>query len=158
MISFRRKKASADLIDSRLFDECSFYDQFVKDLKKAKKSVVIESPYLTEKRAIYFLKIFKKLNKRGVKAKINTREPKHHCKNLEIQAWKAINILRQGGVEIYLCSDMRHRKLAMIDGSILWEGSLNILSQARSREIMRRTESRKLCKQMIKFTKVNNRF
>ena len=35
-----------------------------------------------------------------------------------------------------------HQKVAIIDDRICWEGSLNILSFANSRELMRRFESR----------------
>jgi len=44
-----------------------------------------------------------------------------------------------------------HRKLAIIDRQITWEGSLNILSQTDSCEVMRRIESAELTKQMISF-------
>jgi len=39
-----------------------------------------------------------------------------------------------------ICLGRHHRKLAIIDRNILWEGSLNILSQKKSREFMRRLE------------------
>lgn len=156
MFSILRKKTvqGGDLLLSKLFDEETFYKAFEDDLKVAHKSIIIESPYMTEKRALQFEKIFKKLNKRGVSIRINTRNPRHHDKTLEIQAWKAIKVLKQYGARVYLCSDMRHRKLAIIDGNILWDGSLNILSQARSKEIMRRTNSVLLCKQMACFTRL----
>lgn len=44
-----------------------------------------------------------------------------------------------------------HRKLAIIDGEILYEGSLNILSQLDSCEVMRRTESQQLANEMARF-------
>ena len=34
-----------------------------------------------------------------------------------------------------MCIGNHHRKLAILDRKVLWEGSLNILSQTRSREI-----------------------
>jgi hypothetical protein len=89
---------------------------------------------------------------------VNTRNPRHHDKLLEIQAWKSIRILRDSGVKVYFFNDMRHRKLAIIDQQILWEGSLNILSQVLSKEIMRRTNSAELARQMARFTKIHNRF
>jgi hypothetical protein len=48
-----------------------------------------------------------------------------------------------------------HRKLAILDRSILWEGSLNILSQNSSSEIMRRIQSAELAWQMAHFTKLD---
>lgn len=156
---FRKKSVQGnDLLMSQLFDEVTFYRAFGKDLEDARRSVIIESPYLTEKRAIQFSRLFKKLKKRGVAVRINTRDPRHHDKTLEIQAWKAIKVLRKQDVKVYICSDMRHRKLAIIDNQVLWDGSLNILSQSYSREIMRRTNSATLCKQMISFTGLWNRY
>lgn len=160
MFSLFRKKTviGTDLLTSQLFDETTFYMSFVKDISSAQESIIIESPYLTERRALQFAKLFKRINKHGVNIRINTRDPRHHDKTLEIQAWKSIKILRNHGVKVYICSDMRHRKLAIIDNQILWDGSLNILSQARSKEIMRRTNSAVLCKQMIGFTHLWNRY
>jgi len=56
------------------------------------------------------------------------------------------------GAQVLLCEG-HHRKLAMIDKNVLWEGSLNILSQTHSREFMRRIESKKLTQEMFKFLK-----
>jgi phosphatidylserine/phosphatidylglycerophosphate/cardiolipin synthase-like enzyme len=148
----RGKEQPIELLSSRLSSERDFYRLFVKDLKGAKTEVIIESPYMTVKRSKDFLPIFTKLRKRGVKIIINTRHPNHHDGNLKFQAWKAIKILRECGIKVHIHSDLRHRKLAVIDQAILWEGSLNILSQNNSREIMRRSESNQLCLQMLRFT------
>lgn len=45
-----------------------------------------------------------------------------------------------------------HRKLAIIDGGILYEGSLNILSQIDSCEVMRRTVSQQLANEMVRLS------
>jgi len=157
---FNKSKAAdgAGLLTSQLFNEASFYRAFLSDVQAAKKYVVIESPFLTEKRALYFARSFANLARSGVKVRVNTRNPRHHDKLLEIQSWKAIRVLRDHGVKVYFFSDLRHRKLAIIDDKILWEGSLNIISQAFSREVMRRTNSAVLAGQMAAFTKINNRF
>ena len=158
MFRLLRRTPKATLTNTSLYCEQSFYTAFVKDVKRAQSTVVIESPYLTERRALQFARTFRKLSNKGVKVRVNTRNPRHHDKLLEIQAWKSIRILRDNGVKVYFFNDMRHRKLAIIDNAILWEGSLNILSQALSKEIMRRTASEQLARQMASFTKINNRF
>lgn len=152
----KRRVHDSELLQSALYDESSFYQAFLKDVASAQRSIIIESPFLTEKRAREFSKLFKKLRKREVTIRVNTRNPRHHDKLLEIQAWKAMKVLREHGVKVYTYNDMRHRKLAIIDGCVLWDGSLNILSQAFSREIMRRTESTKLCAQMVAFTRLKS--
>ena len=151
---FRIKPINTNkLLDSRLYDERTFYQEFTKDIKQAKQSIIIESPFLTERRAAQFCKQFKKLRKKGVRIRVNTRLPYHHdTKLLQVQGWKAAKLLKANGVKVCFYKDMRHRKLAVVDGHTLWEGSLNILSQGYSKEIMRRTVSESLSKQMLSFT------
>lgn len=83
-----------------------------------------------------------------------TRPPEEHAENLRVQAEGELGELEIMGVQVLLCVGNHHRKLAILDRKILWEGSLNILSQARSREIMRRIESTKLAMQMFNFLKL----
>ena len=146
------RKASPDgLLTSKLFDEKTFYGAFIRDLKHAKKEVIIESPYMTTCRLADLAPVLRKLIKKGVKVRVNTRFPGHHNQLLRIQAWMVTKTLKQMGVKVRFFDDYHHRKIAVIDGRILYEGSLNILSQGRSREIMRRIESEQLTKQMIQF-------
>ncbi len=154
----KSKTESTELLFSILHDERSFYVSFIKDLKRAKHSVIIESPFMTKGRVLLMAPILKKLQKKGVTVRVNTRHPSSHNECLYYQAWQAANVLRSYGVKVRFYHDMRHRKLAIIDGRILWEGSLNILSHKNSREIMRRIDSRKLCKQMANFAGINSWF
>lgn len=152
------KPSLTDLLTSELYNEQTFYPSFITDLRHAKSEVIIESPYLTVRRAKAAAPIFSKLQKRGVSVRINTREPRHHTPELRDQSLIAIQILKQAGARVFLCSDYRHRKLAIIDNLILWEGSLNILSQSNSCEIMRRTQSEQLVREMIKFTRLRSKY
>lgn len=140
-----------ELLDSTLYNEASFYMAFSDDLKHARRDVVIESPFLAVKRTRNLLPLFGKLIDSGVKIRINTRNPNHHPDELRIQAWQAISMLRDFGIKVRFYDDMRHRKIAIIDDCILWEGSLNIMSQSDSREVMRRIQSPTLAKQMADF-------
>ena len=117
---------------------------------------MIESPYLTERRAAYYAPLFRKLVGRNIKVRVNTRRPGCHDGWMKFQAQNATQILLKAGVEICTYNDLRHWKLATIDKVILWEGSLNILSHGRSREIMRRTSSPRLCREMIDFAKLHH--
>ena len=143
-------------LTSQLFDEKSFYKSFLKDIRRAKKRIVIESPYLTERRAQYYASLFRKLDSRKVKIRINTRHPRYHNDSMRIQAEAAIKILIASGAKVYTYNDLRHWKLAIIDNAVLWEGSLNILSHGRNREIMRRSRSYFFCRKMLDFAKPYN--
>jgi hypothetical protein len=83
-----------------------------------------------------------------------TRDPKEHEENMEYQSEDAISQFERMGVQVLLCIGNHHRKLAILDRKTLWEGSLNILSQNKSREIMRRIESEELAIQMFEFLKL----
>lgn len=155
MISLRLHKIpSTDLLTSNLFDERTFYRAFIRDLENCQKEVIIESPYITMSRLAVLLPALRKLVKKGVVVRINTRFPNHHNELLRIQAWQARKELKNAGVKVKFFHDYHHRKIAIFDEIILWEGSLNILSQSHSREVMRRIESEQLARQMISFLKL----
>lgn len=148
-----RRKKKIDLHPCTLFDETTFYTAFKKDLTATQESIIIESPFMTVKRSNDLAKLLKKAAKRGVKVRINTRQPEHHPPHLSDQAWKAVNILKKTGAEVDAYDNMLHRKLAIIDNEIIYDGSLNILSQSKSKELMRRTVSKDYARQIMKFTK-----
>lgn len=136
---------------SSLFDENTFYQKFINDLLNSTKEVIIESPYITTERMEMLKPVFEKLVSRGVKIYVITRDPKEHNENLEVQSEEEIQYFEVLGVQVLLCIGNNHRKLAILDRKILWEGSLNILSQKYSREIMRRIEEKEAAKQMFDF-------
>ncbi len=139
-----------NLLASRLYDNTNFYKMFRKDLKHAQFSVIIESPFITAKRMEELLPILRKLRQRGVRVTVNTRDPKEHDAEYERQAGLAVYEMQELGITV-LYTVKHHRKLAIIDGEILYEGSLNILSQIDSCEIMRRTVSQQLANEMVRF-------
>lgn len=146
-------KPEPDLTSSILYDEKTFYNRFSQDLHEAKEEVIIESPYITTPRMRLLRPIFQKLVNQGVKVFVITRDPKEHEQGMEIQSEAEISHFEAIGVQVLLCVGNHHRKLAILDKEVLWEGSLNILSQTHSREIMRRIESKKLAEEMFEFLK-----
>lgn len=136
---------------SSLFDENTFYQKFTNDLLNSSKEVIIESPYITTERMKMLKPVFEELVSRGVKIYVLTRDPKEHNENLEVQSENEIHYFEVLGIQVLLCIGNHHRKLAILDRKILWEGSLNILSQIKSREIMRRIDNKKLTVEMFNF-------
>ena len=140
--------------NSSLFDNNTFYKAFGRDLRRAGQSVIIESPFITRRRMEHLLPILTKLRRKDVKIVVNTRSPQEHNEEYAIQAEDAIAAMQEIGIKVFY-TIKHHRKLAIIDEEILWEGSLNILSQGDSCEIMRRTVSDGLAWQMLHFTKLD---
>lgn len=145
--------SSSDLSASKLFNERTFYNSFAKDIANCTNEIIVESPFITMKRITILLPTFEKAIDRGVRVLINTRDPKEHDGYLRSQAEEAIKLLLDMDVQI-LFTGGHHRKIAIFDRKILREGSLNILSQNESCEVMRRIESKQLAKQMVGFIKI----
>lgn len=81
---------------------------------------------------------------------INTKPVEEHNTLLRNMAHDGIATLQYIGVQVIITGG-HHRKLAIIDNNIIWEGSLNILSQNDSCEIMRRISSKQMAIQMLNF-------
>ncbi len=149
-----KRSRSVTMNNSALFNNNTFYKAFERDLRRARQSVVIESPFITRRRMEHLLPLLTKLRREGVRIVVNTRSPEEHNEEYAIQAENAVASMQDIGIKV-LYTVKHHRKLAIIDEEILWEGSLNILSQGDSCEVMRRTVSNSLAWQMICFTKLD---
>lgn len=153
MFNFLRTKSNDDsmsIINSRLYDQQSFYGAFEHDLRKANDLVVIESPFITMKRLNTLLPILRRLRTRGIQIVINTKPFDEHDPQLKEQSIQAVSELQNIGVKVMMTTG-HHRKLAIID-DVLYEGSLNILSQNESCEFMRRIKSPSVVAEMMCFT------
>ncbi|MBP9821079.1 hypothetical protein KBC85_02980 [Candidatus Saccharibacteria bacterium] len=136
--------------NNNLYDQNSFYAAFIKDIEHSKKRVIIESPFITTKRINQLTPVISKLISRGVVVVVNTKPVEEHNTLLRNMAHDGIATLQDIGVQVIITAG-HHRKLAIIDDNIIWEGSLNILSQNDSCEIMRRINSEQMAIQMLKF-------
>ena len=147
---FSRTIDTQGLTSSRLFDNETFYKSFTSDLRYARQRVYIESPFITKRRIDELLPVLEGLRRRGIAVTVNTRCPDEHDGEYVVQASDGIQAMQELGVKV-LYTIKHHRKLAVID-DVLWEGSLNILSQNNSCEIMRRIVSSTLAEEMLRFT------
>lgn len=140
-----------ELFLSSLYSENTFYNQFIADLQSATNEFIIESPFITIKRLNSLQSIFSQLKSKNVSIFIITRDPSEHDKKMAIQSELGIRWFENMGIQVLLEDGGHHRKLAMIDKRITYEGSLNILSQSQSREFMRRIENEVLTKELFQF-------
>ncbi len=128
------------LTSSRLYGQTTFYNAFLRDSRRAKTRVIIESPFITEKRMKLLLTALGRLKTKGVHIIVNTKPFEEHDLSYRFQAMWAVHVMQDLGIEV-LMTGGHHRKLVIIDGDISWEGSLNILSQNDSCEVMRQIHS-----------------
>jgi len=88
IFSFWKKQSINALLSSDLFNEKSFYKQFLKDLSNCKEEIIIESPYITSGRMSKLMPIFQALLEKGIQIHIFTRDPSEHEENIRYQATK----------------------------------------------------------------------
>ena len=101
-----------------------------------------------------FTPILHRLKKRGVVILLNTKPLEEHDEIYKLQAQESLSLLQSAGIEV-LFTVKHHRKLAIIDREIIYEGSLNILSYRDSCEIMRRMTSALEAEMLIDFIGLN---
>lgn len=133
-----------------LYNEKTFYPAFVRDLLRAKKEVIIYCPFITKYRSEFFCKTFESI-KRNVPVFIFTRPIEEHDYFARAEIKCALKDYEEAGVTIIYLPGLIHEKAAIIDRRILWEGSLNILSQRDSKEMMRRTDNEEIVIQIMTF-------
>lgn len=142
------------LNNSTLLDQDTFYRSFLRDVYSCRSELIIESPFITESRMNILLPVLANICRKNIRVIINTRNPTDHTGDYYDQSLQAVGAMQDLGVEVLYTSG-HHRKLAIIDKQIIYEGSLNILSFNDSCEIMRRIVSEEAARQLLKFTGLN---
>jgi len=122
--------------NSSLYDEKTFYKQFISDLQNCNKEVIIESPFITSSRMNLLFPILASLSVKGFQVFIITRNPNEHEWKYVLQSELELRRFENAGIQVLLCDGNHHRKLAIID-----------------REIMRRIKSKSLTCKMFNFLK-----
>lgn len=132
------------------FTEGTFYPAFLKDLARARESIVIFSPFATGSGTARWIDSLRAALSRGVRARILTRPPEEFGGGSTDKVAELVLALRDLGITVDLRARM-HEKIAILDGRILWHGSLNILSHRDTHESMLRLESPAACQQLSRF-------
>lgn len=140
-----------------LFNEKTFYREFVKDMLAAEKEVIIYSPFISKFRSEFFSDTLRNLRRRNIAVFIFTRPLEEHDRLMRSEISCALKDYEELGTSIFYLSGSIHEKVAVIDRKILWEGSLNILSQRESKEMMRRVADEDSAKQIMTYLGLNKK-
>jgi ssDNA-binding Zn-finger/Zn-ribbon topoisomerase 1 len=119
------------------FTQANFYPAFDADLQAARRSIVIVSPFITRDGVSRWMDALKAQRQRGVEVRLVTRPPNDQPGYLSSEASSLIDSIRRTAITVDLRQGM-HEKVAVIDGGVVWHGSLNILSHRDTAESMLR--------------------
>lgn len=137
-----------------LFNEKTFYQAFTKDMLNARREVIIYSPFISKYRSEFFRRSFETLRKRNISVFVFTRPLEEHDYFMRAEIKCALKDYENYGACVVYLSGLIHEKVAVIDREILWEGSLNILSQRESKEMMRRIVDEDAALQVVSYLKL----
>ncbi|MFF3157364.1 AAA domain-containing protein, partial [Streptomyces sp. NPDC057910] len=112
-------------------DEISFYETFAARLAEARNSLWIWSPW-TAKRLIGLLPVLDEAVRRGVRVTVFVRDPYDTGQKKQVDLVRQLRAVVQTVVPV----NVMHQKIVVIDEHTVLLGSLNSLSQSRSREVM----------------------
>lgn len=135
---------SSDII----YDQITFQERFLQDIVQTKESILIVSPYVTVKRVRWIEATLIQCVQKRIKVSIITRTPESLPASSRKTAEIAIGLLRELHVDVICCEGI-HQKYAIMDGSVVWYGSINLLSFSRSQESMIRLISSSIARALV---------
>lgn len=123
-------------MDGTIFDQDSFFDALDGDFASARSFVFLQSSFVSIPAVERILPSLSELIQRGVKVCVFIQQPKDWTSRSSLGQSErerlsaievAIQTLESVGVHVSLRPKI-HEKLIVIDATILWDGSLNVLS------------------------------
>jgi hypothetical protein len=128
--------------------EHDFLDCFRADLATSRTAVIILSPFVSPSRCLNYYPVLRVLTARAVTVDVYVRPEPEQPEGLRHHFREVVRALDLAGAQVHLRPTM-HEKIAVLDDTILWHGSLNILSHNDSRESMLRFESPDLVREVL---------
>ena len=129
-----------------IHDEKTFYAQLTRLIDDAKHSIWLWSPWVAN-RVHQLLPRLETAVSRGVRITVFTRDPSDQTQGGENSA-KAVRALRAIGARIVEVN-IAHQKVVVIDDHTVMLGSLNVLSQHRTREVMITTRGAHFARRLL---------
>ena len=129
-LGYQVKFGAADKPVSMIYDGHSSMSAFDQDLNDAARSIVIVSPYLQKERIAKLLPVLQKAMDSGVDAVVHIRTAEHCDPKNQKTVCEAITTMEQAGITVHTHESLQQR-YAIVDTSIVWYGSVDLLAFGR---------------------------
>lgn len=117
-------------VSNSIFDGVGYWDVFERDVLSAEKSIVVSSPFLSSRKVGWLVRQSDVLQKRGVTVTIFSLSPEAYPEDGREHHTELLNQLATAGIQVTQQSRC-HECYAVIDQSLVWYGSTNLLSNDR---------------------------
>jgi len=136
----------------RLFNHETFYGAFESDCRRARKSIVIYSPFATAERIGTWVDVWRGKLAEAVSVRL-VLHPPGYGRRWDCDPLREALARLPEAIVIDFRQDM-HEKVALIDEETVWHGSLNILSHRDTTESMFRISSSAFWGQLTRYANI----
>ncbi len=130
------------------YTEGEFHSGLRRDLESSKRYVIIMSPFITRERLQTYVDLLRQKAEQGINLELVTRPPYQQGALDKNNVEKMLSYLGKIGVKVVERRSI-HQKVIVIDGRVVWFGSLNPLSHRNTQELMFRLENEEFTKQVM---------
>ena len=134
-----------------IFDSESYVPVYEKDLKNAAKDIVISSPTLGKYKVNRMIGFLKERQEAGIKVTIVTWHPNVYKYGKDEHRIELMELLRNTGFRLELMTESCQH-YAVIDGEIVWYGSMNLLSKDDIEDNIMRVSSKAIAAELLEMT------
>ena len=134
-----------------IFDIDTYEKVYERDLLEANREIIIASPGLNQAKVNAFVKLIKRKQEDGVKVTVVTLNPEGYPEEKIEDTKNLVQTLEKCGIKIRL-RDQMHEHFVIIDGEIVWYGSMNFLSRAKDDDNLIRLKSKDAAQELMEMT------
>ena len=131
-----------------IYDGKSFYPVFSEDIRNAKSEILIVSPFMRKSRITQILRLLSEAMLKHAKVVVVTRPAEDFPEKDRKSVVENIQRLESYGIEVRQRAGF-HQKFTVIDGQIVWYGSVNFLSFGSAEESIMRFTSHDIAGQLV---------
>jgi len=148
------ERSDTNISNDIIYDQKSFVETFLHDIRNSRKNIVIVSPYVKEGRADWLFHAVKE-NPHPIDITVITRPSDSFRGKSSTDAFRAIQRLQEYQANV-ICKEAIHQKFAIIDEKIVWYGSVNLLSFGASQESIIRIVTGSVARTLFKSIGIQN--
>jgi len=131
-----------------IFDSDNYRETYDADIQSTKTELIISSPGLGSQKVWQFVKSSASLQERGIRITVLTLSASSYPDDAAEHQEELISVLRNSGISVH-AYDRCHEHFAIIDGSLVWYGSMNLLSRVKDEDNMMRIDNKPIAQELL---------
>lgn len=140
--------ADSQVVENSIFDWKSYSEVFGADVSSSQSEVVVSSPGLGSRKVWQFIKDVVPPQERGVRIAVLTLSPSAYTEDASGHQEEMIVALQSAGITVRSADKCREH-FAVIDNSIVWYGSMNLLSREKEEDSMMRIDNPAIAQELL---------